>query len=176
MRITPTTRPPASATPRTDCSDRLADDRGRLAVEPSAAGRSAALVGAVIAVDQLTKAVAVRHDPAWVIEPVRNAEYALGVIGSSPAVLTVGTLAAIAVSVLWSRTSRAGGPGWILPLFLGGAVSNVADRVRLGAVRDFLATPWFVFNVADVAILVAVVAFYVALLVRSRTLRRTGRR
>jgi signal peptidase II len=44
-------------------------------------------------------------------------------------------------------------------LLLGGALGNVVDRVRDGAVTDFLKIPhWPAFNVADVAITVGVVA------------------
>jgi signal peptidase II len=46
-----------------------------------------------------------------------------------------------------------------LGLVLGGAVGNLIDRIRFGAVVDFLDVPWWpTFNVADVAI-VAGVAF-----------------
>ena len=49
----------------------------------------------------------------------------------------------------------------ILGLIMGGAVGNVIDRIRFGAVADFLDFhalyfPW-VFNVADSAITVGVV-------------------
>lgn len=54
---------------------------------------------------------------------------------------------------------------WALPLMLGGALGNLADRVRLGVVVDFIqvyATVggqvryWPTFNVADIAICVGV--------------------
>ena len=46
---------------------------------------------------------------------------------------------------------------------IGGALGNVIDRVRFGAVADFfhfyaLGHDWYVFNVADAAITVGVVA------------------
>ena len=42
---------------------------------------------------------------------------------------------------------------------IGGAASNLADRVILGAVRDFIPTPVVIFNIADVAVLVGVTVY-----------------
>ena len=45
-----------------------------------------------------------------------------------------------------------------LGVLLGGAVGNLIDRLRFGAVVDFVDVPWWpTFNVADVAIVVGVV-------------------
>ena len=52
-----------------------------------------------------------------------------------------------------------------LGLFVGGSLGNLLDRVRLGAVTDFIDVRlwsnvhWFTFNLADVCILVSVVLF-----------------
>lgn len=44
-----------------------------------------------------------------------------------------------------------------LGILLGGAAGNLIDRVRHGAVLDFVDVPWWpTFNVADVAIVVGV--------------------
>jgi signal peptidase II len=44
-------------------------------------------------------------------------------------------------------------------LLLGGAAGNLIDRVRDGAVTDFIKLPhWPAFNVADIAITVGVLA------------------
>ena len=51
---------------------------------------------------------------------------------------------------------------WALPLVLGGAIGNLADRVRLGYVVDFIHAHWRMrfhwptFNVADIAITVGI--------------------
>jgi lipoprotein signal peptidase len=76
--------------------------------------------------------------------------------------LSHGTLAAIALVALWNRRTLSSStrPWWVVPLFLGGAISNSVDRLASGAVRDFVPTPWLAFNLADVAILIAVAAFY----------------
>ncbi|WP_334161716.1 signal peptidase II [Phenylobacterium sp.] len=75
--------------------------------------------------------------------------------------LTRWALAAFAIGVsvvlaLWVR--KAGRPilAYALGLIMGGAIGNVIDRIRFGAVADFIDVsalyfPW-VFNVADAAI------------------------
>jgi len=80
----------------------------------------------------------------------------------------VSALVAIAL-VLWIQTSR---PlrrwQWLgLGLLLGGAVGNGLDRMRLGSVVDFLEfvpVTFPVFNVADVAINLAVACLVIDLL------------
>ena len=41
---------------------------------------------------------------------------------------------------------------WIPAFLVGGATSNLLDRLAAGAVHGFLATPWVVFNLADLAV------------------------
>ena len=68
---------------------------------------------------------------------------------------------AVAVALaLWARRARSWLAALALGLVMGGALGNVIDRVRFGAVVDFLDFsglhfPW-VFNVADSAISVGV--------------------
>jgi len=79
----------------------------------------------------------------------------LGGGGSVVVVLTVAVLAAVIVW-LWRQPAR---PGlWLAAgLLAGGAVGNLIDRARLGAVTDFIDPPlWPAFNVADMAITVGV--------------------
>ena len=70
-------------------------------------------------------------------------------------------LAVVGVLVVWLiRDPRASAAVW-LGLVIGGAVGNVIDRVRLGAVADFIdvhvgAWHWPAFNVADSAITLGV--------------------
>jgi len=75
--------------------------------------------------------------------------------------IVVSILAAIGLS-LWIR--RAGGRvlALSLGLIVGGALGNVIDRLAYGAVFDFIqlhlgAWSWYVFNVADAAIVAGVV-------------------
>lgn len=60
--------------------------------------------------------------------------------------------------VWWMRSATRALTGWALGLVIGGALGNLVDRVRFGAVVDFLDFrglyfPW-IFNVADAAITV----------------------
>jgi signal peptidase II len=94
------------------------------------------------------------------LAPTRNTGIAFGLLqGSSGAVLAV---AGVALMVLFARLAGRGGLGQRIAwaLMIGGALGNVADRLRLGYVVDFFALtfmPWFpVFNVADAALVVGV--------------------
>ncbi len=82
--------------------------------------------------------------------------------------LTLASVALVLLGVAWYRM-RKDHPfyGPALALIAGGAVGNVIDRVRLGAVVDFLdfyiaGHHWPAFNVADSAITVGVALFLVA--------------
>jgi signal peptidase II len=60
----------------------------------------------------------------------------------------------------WSRGSRLMALG--LGLIIGGALGNAIDRLRLGGVADFFSFHaygfhWYVFNIADVAIVAGVI-------------------
>jgi signal peptidase II len=127
-----------------------------------------AACGAVVALDQGTKALATslvdRGDrvevlPLLAFENVRNKGVAFGVGGDIPAVL-IGATIVLLVGLLVFLAFRGGG-GWLvwLPaaLLLGGALGNLADRVRDGAVTDFIDLPlWPTFNLADASIVVGV--------------------
>ncbi len=79
--------------------------------------------------------------------------------------LILASIALVLLLVAWFRLRkehRFYGPA--LALIAGGAIGNVIDRVRFGAVVDFLdfyvaGHHWPAFNVADSAILVGVVLF-----------------
>lgn len=52
-----------------------------------------------------------------------------------------------------------------LGLQLGGALGNLVDRLRLGHVTDFIDIgPWYIFNLADLAIVSGVILFAIVLL------------
>jgi signal peptidase II len=127
-----------------------------------------AACGVVVALDQGTKALAtslvdrggrIAILPFLHIENVRNEGVAFGLGGDISAVL-IGVTIVLLVGLLVFLALRGGG-GWSvwLPaaLLLGGALGNLADRVRDGAVIDFIDLPlWPTFNLADVAITVGV--------------------
>jgi len=58
---------------------------------------------------------------------------------------------------------------------IGGAVGNIIDRVRAGAVTDFIKLPhWPAFNLADAAITVGVISLVVLVEFDARRQRRSG--
>lgn len=80
--------------------------------------------------------------------------------------LGLATFAAIASLAMWIWLCRAGESrlmAWGLGLIIGGAIGNAIDRIWLGGVADFYSLHafgfyWYVFNIADVAIVAGVVA------------------
>jgi signal peptidase II len=102
---------------------------------------------------------------------VKNSGGAFGILGGQIAVLLAGSAVAI-VFVLW--VLLAGLPTLLTVvgcgLVLGGAAGNLLDRIAEGWVTDFLDLQfwplqrWPVFNVADVAIVLGVVALLLAAL------------
>lgn len=98
---------------------------------------------------------------------VRNSGVAFGQLQNGGTIVAI--VVAIAVVALVVYFSRHATRPWMwLPagLLLGGALGNIVDRLREGAVVDFVKLPyWPAFNVADSAIVVGVV---VLLLVMDR--------
>jgi hypothetical protein len=129
---------------------------------------SVPVVGAIVLDDQLTKAAATQ---AGLV--AHNPSYALGVVGGPTAVLIAGTIAVLAAFVAFvARPAVAFGVSPIAPaLIVGGMFGNALDRIRFGAARDFLVTPWAIVNVADLAVATGIVAFAVAVAWRLYRLR-----
>ena len=79
------------------------------------------------------------------------------------------TTVLIAISVMgigllfalyWFRTRTGARAQFTFGLLLAGAGGNLVDRLVLGHVTDFIdVVPWFIFNVADVSILLGLVGF-----------------
>ena len=76
------------------------------------------------------------------------------------------------VAVLTPAVVRGTVPGWAAALVIGGALSNLLDRILLGSVRDFILVGPVVFNAADLA----VVAGLAVVLITGRPPRSPGRR
>jgi signal peptidase II len=130
-------------------------------------GRAALVALAVVALDQATKAI-VRAEiaPGEAIDlvagidlvRVSNDGIAFGLLdGAGSAVLVIAALAfAVLLGVFLAGAERRG--LWLpIGLLAGGAVGNLIDRVRDGAVTDFIDPPrWPAFNFADVSITIGV--------------------
>ncbi len=76
-------------------------------------------------------------------------------------VLVALSLIAVVALAYWLAQVHSRLPALSLGLIIGGAAGNVIDRVRFGAVADFFSFhvgsfQWYVFNLADVAIVAGV--------------------
>ncbi len=105
------------------------------------------------------------------IHHVQNSGIAFGLFSSA----TVGVTVVTGVAVVWMLAffARSGARHPVLPaalgLLIGGSVSNLVDRVRLGHVTDFIDFRyWPAFNLADSFIVVGVVVLLGALVVADR--------
>jgi signal peptidase II len=149
-------------------------------------GLTLGLAGAVVALDQVTKAL-VRaylplHSSRTVIPGlldfthVQNTGAAFGFLNAvdfphkAGVIALVSTIALVSVAVFavglapHQRLARAG-----LALILGGAAGNLVDRLAAGAVVDFVDVYWhqyhfWAFNVADSAITIGVVGMMLDML------------
>ncbi len=95
---------------------------------------------------------------------VKNTGISYGVGADSIAQETLAAfavLAGVAMAVWLARAGSSGVMAVSLGLIIGGAVGNAIDRLHLGGVADFFSLHafgfyWYVFNVADVAIVAGV--------------------
>ncbi|HEX7485749.1 MAG TPA: signal peptidase II [Vicinamibacterales bacterium] len=142
-------------------------------------GRTLGLAGAIVALDQLTKALIRAYVPlhsSRTIIPgvldlthVQNSGAAFGLLNAADFPYKAAVIALVATAALVSiavfaaglsphqRLARIG-----LALILGGAAGNLVDRVTTGSVVDFVDVYWrqyhfWAFNVADSAITVGVI-------------------
>jgi signal peptidase II len=135
---------------------------------------AAATAGVVVAADQATKQLAVASiDPGEAVNVffgidlvnIRNTGVAFGALSGGGWLVTALTLTALSF-LLGYFALRSGMRGLWVPVgvILGGALGNLADRAREGAVIDFIDPAfWPAFNVADIAIVLGILGLlYVA--------------
>jgi signal peptidase II len=138
----------------------------------SDSARAWALAGvvcaAVFAADQVAKAAIeanlVLGEKVEVVGPLsltlsHNRGVAFGLAGGAGAGLVLLSLAALAViGYLFARSATKPGMWIAVGLLAGGALGNLADRVRADKVTDYIDVgSWPAFNLADVAITCGVV-------------------
>ncbi|MGH7311508.1 MAG: signal peptidase II [Candidatus Rokuibacteriota bacterium] len=148
-----------------------------------------ALAGVVLVLDQLTKAIALERlspgvmvaliDGLLALTLILNPGLAFGLLGGLPRPWrwVVAAMSVAALVVLARVAMRVLTPGTVVDrtaigLIFGGAVGNLIDRARFGAVVDFIDVHyrgwhWPAFNVADSAITVGVVLLALRLLTGS---------
>jgi lipoprotein signal peptidase len=90
-----------------------------------------------------------------------NPAYAFGVVGGPAPALIAVALAVLGafLALVMLAAPVLGVPPFVTALITGGLLSNTFDRVRFGAARDFVTTPWAIVNLADIAVAVGIVAF-----------------
>ena len=137
-------------------------------MSPSALGwfRAVALACFVLIIDQATKQIAVAEfgdgdvsiGLGFQLVEVRNEGVAFGLFAGGEAVVIVITMAALALVAGYFALDPARPGLWVgIGLLSGGALGNLADRLRDGSVIDFFDPPaWPTFNVADVAIVAGI--------------------
>jgi signal peptidase II len=135
-----------------------------------------AIAVVVFAGDQITKSMVMQSIPLHAVVPVvphffnlvntRNPGAAFGLFSDSTSPWRSGFLIAVSVAlltvvigVIWNSRRLQWEAGAALALIIGGAASNLTDRIRYGKVTDFLdfhfrSYHWFTFNLADSAIVV----------------------
>lgn len=151
--------------------------------------RAVAVGAAVLALDQATKFLALARlspgHPVSVVDGllaltlVLNPGLAFGMLGAVPpgwrwvvALLSLAALCALGLLALQLLPGGGWSAAFPLGLVFGGAVGNLVDRWRFGAVVDFIdvywrAYHWPAFNVADSAISVGVALLALRLLTRN---------
>jgi signal peptidase II len=131
----------------------VVDPASKWAAERWLAQRPAAVVGGWV---QLR--LVYNERSAWGLLPAAN----LWLIGAAVVLCAVVLLSTREVLGRDRRATAA------LALLVGGGAGNTIDRVRLGAVVDFVdLRVWPVFNLADVAVTVGVVLLAIHLIMRS---------
>jgi signal peptidase II len=147
----------------------------------------AAVALAALGADQLTKAIVTNrldlNDEVHIVGPfsihhVTNSGIAFGLFASATSIVIL--LTGVAVAWMLYFFARSGSRHPVLPvalgLVIGGSMSNLIDRVRLGHVTDFLDLRyWPAFNLADTFIVVGVAALLLALVASDREAARPRR-
>src|SRR5256714_980478 len=135
------------------------------------------VVAAAVLADQATKHIVSSQlalgEKAKVVGPfsihhVENSGIAFGLFAGATPLVTA--LTALAVGWMLVFFARSGARHPVLPvalgLLIGGSVSNLVDRIRLGHVTDFLDFRyWPAFNLADSFIVIGVAILFLALVV-----------
>jgi signal peptidase II len=136
----------------------------------AAISRVCLVAAVVIALDQLTKALirgsialgATRSLVPGVVTLVHttNSGVAFSLLSGSTVTVTLLAVVVLVILIAYFERHRTTPLLWLpTGMIAGGALGNLIDRLRVGAVTDFIKFPdWPAFNVADSAITLGVIA------------------
>ena len=130
--------------------------------------RAALVIAVVIAVDQLTKHVVadgiaddhtIHIIPGLKLVHIENPGVAFGFLAGGGAIVYVVTSVALLSLIAYLALRPQRRLLWLpTGMLIGGAISNLIDRIANGAVTDFIKLPhWPAFNLADTSITLGVV-------------------
>ena len=130
-------------------------------------GRAGVAAAVTFAVDQATKQLVVssfelgeRENVFFAIDLhyVRNTGVAFGAFSGGGVAITIGTIVALALLLVYFAVNAQRRHLWLpVGAVVGGATGNLVDRLREGAVIDFIdPIAWPAFNLADAAIVLGV--------------------
>lgn len=143
--------------------------------------RPIAIASGVVILDATTKilagALASRGLARAFVVPTQNADFSLGVASAPFPIMLV--LAGLGILGFGGCTAvqamRGNVPGWVPGLMIGGAVANLLDRLIFGAVHDWLYLPKVVVNLADLAVVVGLLGYFVSLALKQQAGPHPGR-
>ena len=132
-------------------------------------GLAALVAAAVVVVDQVTKAIVrseikpgERVDVVLFLDLVhtRNTGVAFSMFSGGGPIVVISAVVALGALVAFFATHLHRRLVWLpTGLLIGGAAGNLIDRLRLGAVTDFIKLPhWPAFNVADICVTLGVIS------------------
>jgi signal peptidase II len=130
--------------------------------------RTALVAAAVIFFDQVSKALVRadidRFDEVQLILGIklihtRNTGVAFSMLSGGGPIVVIVALVALSALLIFFFTHLKTKLIWLpVGMLLGGAAGNLIDRIRIGAVTDFVKIPhWPAFNVADIGVTFGVI-------------------
>ena len=146
------------------------------------------IAGIIIGLDQLSKYLvranmslreSIPEEGFFRFTYETNTGGVFGFFSNQTFLITVAAIIAVVVILLYSRHKMAQSMlvKVSLGMILGGSIGNLIDRVRLGAVTDFIDVgAWPVFNLADSAIDVGVMLLIIYVLIKMRKDSREAKR
>jgi signal peptidase II len=132
-------------------------------------GRAALVAAAVVVADQVTKAI-IRSEikpgervdvlPGIDLIHTKNTGVAFSMLSGGGPLVVIIALVALAALIAFFLSHLHRRLVWLpTGLLVGGAAGNLIDRIRLGAVTDFIKLPhWPAFNVADICVTIGVIS------------------